>query len=183
MAPTPVRERTRREIQEQATRLFAAKGYEATSLQDIAEAVGCSKATVLYHFEGKPAVLSYVMEPTVHALTDLVAAVRDLPPEAAQERTIVAYVDLAVRFRGLTTVLREVLPLLEDAPEFEALRAAGGELPRLLAGSADPGQWRMAKFALNGLIGACRDFCNESDDELRELLTTVLRRLLLPAAG
>src|SRR5689334_19760997 len=71
---TPARERTRHEIVRQAMRLFQDRGYGAVSLQDIASAAGCSKATVLYHFNGKPAVLAAVLEPAGADLAELVAA-------------------------------------------------------------------------------------------------------------
>ena len=64
--------------------LFTEKGYTATSLQDIATAVGCSKATVLYHFNGKPAVAAAVLEPAAKLVADLVAEAAQLPPAEAQ---------------------------------------------------------------------------------------------------
>ncbi len=180
MAPTPVRERTRRDIQEHATRLFALNGYEATSLHDIAAAVGCSKATVLYHFDGKPAILGNVIEPAAHALAELVDANRDLPPKIAQQRVIDGFIDLAVRFRGLIAVVHEVLPTFGDAPEFEVLLRAGRDLPRLLAGSDEPADHSLALFAIYGLNAGCRAAALETDAELRALLTVALHRLLLP---
>ena len=97
---TPVRERTRREIVGQAMVLFQSKGYSATSLQDIATAAGCSKATVLYHFNGKPAVLSAVLAPSRAALAELNAAAAKLPRAQAQELAVTRFVELAVEFRA-----------------------------------------------------------------------------------
>lgn len=45
-----------------ATRLMAAKGYEGTSLQEIADGVGVSKPAVLHHFPSKEHIHTAVMQ-------------------------------------------------------------------------------------------------------------------------
>lgn len=45
-----------------ATRLMAAHGFEGTSLQDIADAVGVSKPAVLHHFPTKEHIRAAVLE-------------------------------------------------------------------------------------------------------------------------
>jgi len=58
-------ERTRAAILEQAERLFAERGFEATRLEDVAGAVGIRRASIVYHFKDKrelyDAVLADVM--------------------------------------------------------------------------------------------------------------------------
>ncbi|WP_038069237.1 TetR/AcrR family transcriptional regulator [Thermus scotoductus] len=48
---------TRDRILEEAARLFTERGYEATSVQDLAEALGLSKAALYHHFRSKEEVL------------------------------------------------------------------------------------------------------------------------------
>ena len=62
---------TREEILSAAAGLFAADGYKGTSLQDIAAAVGCSKATLLYHFATKEMILATLLAPPVRDLVTL----------------------------------------------------------------------------------------------------------------
>lgn len=50
------------EIIEIATRLFAEKGYEATSIQDLGEALGILKASVYYYINSKEDLLFQIME-------------------------------------------------------------------------------------------------------------------------
>lgn len=52
--PTPQKPPdVRDQILEHATRLFAARGFDATPIQDIADAVGIRKPSLLYHFPTK----------------------------------------------------------------------------------------------------------------------------------
>jgi AcrR family transcriptional regulator len=60
-APTP-RTDTRSRVQKVALELFAEQGYEKTSLREIAERLGVTKAALYYHFKSK--------EDIVHSLTD-----------------------------------------------------------------------------------------------------------------
>jgi AcrR family transcriptional regulator len=175
---TPARERTRHEIVRQAMDLFQAKGYNATSLQDIATAAGCSKATVLYHFNGKPAVLAAVLEPAAADLAALIRTVEDVPRAVAQEIAIRQFTDLAVVHRGVIDVIQDVIPVIEDMPEIAGLVSDGMELNRYLAGSDDPLENDLAMFAINGLLGECRHPGERTDDELRRLCDIALRRLL-----
>ena len=53
-------ESRRQDIVQQAALLFGAKGFERTSMRDIATAVGMRPGSVYYHFESKDALLAAV---------------------------------------------------------------------------------------------------------------------------
>src|SRR5260370_14975406 len=61
-------ERTRQQILETAQRLFADLGYDATSLQLIADEMGLTKAAVYYHFRAKSDILHAAMLPGIQRL-------------------------------------------------------------------------------------------------------------------
>ena len=53
---------TKREILEASLELFSVQGFEATSISQIAEAVGIRKASLYSHFESKQAILDTLVK-------------------------------------------------------------------------------------------------------------------------
>lgn len=51
--PSFIEEARRKQILDVSLELIASKGYDSTSLADIADAVGVSKGVISYHFDGK----------------------------------------------------------------------------------------------------------------------------------
>ncbi|MGN1025783.1 MAG: TetR/AcrR family transcriptional regulator [Faecousia sp.] len=58
---------TKQEILDAALELFSVKGYEATSLSTIADAVGIRKASLYSHFENKQAILDALVKDVLDA--------------------------------------------------------------------------------------------------------------------
>ena len=61
----------REEIIQVASRLFGLKGYNATSLQDIAEEVGLHKTSLFHYFKNKEEILTEVMEISFKKYTEI----------------------------------------------------------------------------------------------------------------
>lgn len=61
----------RTQILEEATRLIAARGFEGTSLQSIADAVGVKKPSVLYHFPSKVELKRAVLDDLLSRWNDV----------------------------------------------------------------------------------------------------------------
>ncbi|WP_084963511.1 TetR family transcriptional regulator [Thermoactinospora rubra] len=74
-----MREDTRTKIQQVALRLFIDKGYEATSLREIAEELGVTKAALYYHFKTKDDIVAGLAEDRVEAIAALVRWAREQP--------------------------------------------------------------------------------------------------------
>ena len=56
---------TKQEILDAALELFSMQGYEATSISQLAEAVGIRKASLYSHFENKQAILDALIQTTL----------------------------------------------------------------------------------------------------------------------
>lgn len=65
------------ELLEASRRLFATNGYRATSLDDIARAVGVTKGAIYHHFQGKDELFRAVFEREEQRLSQLSAQAYD----------------------------------------------------------------------------------------------------------
>ena len=54
--------KTKRKIFETSIELFAKKGYEATSIEEITSIVGVAKGTLYYHFSSKEEIFNFLVE-------------------------------------------------------------------------------------------------------------------------
>ena len=85
----------RAKILEEATRLFAAQGVDGTALQQIADAVGVAKPSLLYHFPSKDALHRSVLE---HLLSRWSEIVPHLLRAVAREDRFDAIIDATIEF-------------------------------------------------------------------------------------
>jgi AcrR family transcriptional regulator len=86
---------TRTRILEEAARLFTEKGYEATSVQDLAEALGLSKAALYHHFRSKEEVL---YEISVIALEGLLREGEKALEEEDPKRALLIFMETHARY-------------------------------------------------------------------------------------
>jgi AcrR family transcriptional regulator len=79
-APGGRRGDTRARIQRVALELFAEQGYERTSLREVAERLGVTKAALYYHFKSKEDIVRSFTEDYFSRLDALIAWGRQQPP-------------------------------------------------------------------------------------------------------
>lgn len=60
--------KTKRKIFEASMKLFAEKGYDATSVEEITATVGVAKGTLYYHFSSKEEIFEFLIEEGVKLL-------------------------------------------------------------------------------------------------------------------
>jgi AcrR family transcriptional regulator len=60
--------KTKRKIFETSMKLFAEKGYDATSIEEITATVGVAKGTLYYHFSSKEEIFNFLVEEGIKLL-------------------------------------------------------------------------------------------------------------------
>src|SRR5437899_11698772 len=80
---------TRSRIQAIALELFIEQGYEATSLREIAERLGVTKAALYYHFKTKEDIVSSLIQDRIEAMGELLEWARGQEPTPELRREII----------------------------------------------------------------------------------------------
>lgn len=102
----PFRQQIDEGILDRAAALFAQRGFAKTSVQDIADAVGLSKAGLLHHFPSKDALHDAVLAHAAAMGQHVLDGVGDLPLGAERDRRVVELVvDVALAHPGVVALL------------------------------------------------------------------------------
>jgi AcrR family transcriptional regulator len=177
---------TRSRVQEVALELFAEQGYEKTSLREIAERLGVTKAALYYHFKSK--------EDIVHSFTDdyfaefdaLVTWAKSQPRSASTRREVID------RYVGIVLAGHEVFRFLEQnrasvetmhggKDRFAHFRGRLDDLVDVLVGPGAPLRDRVrASTAVIAVGATCRFFLQQTDDrdELRAIVLEIATDLI-----
>ncbi|MEU4287936.1 helix-turn-helix domain-containing protein [Kribbella sp. NPDC026596] len=119
---------TKAAIHRAALELFSTQGYEKTSLREIAEQVGITKASLYYHYSSKQELLRAIVGTFLDDMQRVLALSDELAwsPEAERE-LLGAYVDVVIHHRSTgPTLLRDIAAVLA---------AFGDDLDQLIARS------------------------------------------------
>ncbi|MGH3247252.1 MAG: TetR/AcrR family transcriptional regulator [Trebonia sp.] len=175
-------ERTRRQIVETAQRLFTDQGYDATSLQMIADEMGLTKAAVYYHFPVKSEILHEAMRPGIERiciLLDEAALIRGR--RARVEHLVNGYVDFLVGHRHYAVMASTDPAAKRNKMGGEAVSMRRRALA-LLFGENPTGSERLSFNAVFSIHESLPEFVDLTDEELRESVrTTMLHILRVPS--
>ena len=175
--------RTRQTVLDTARRLFSVHGYAATSLQDIADAMGVGKANVYYYFRTKESLMTELLAERIRELEALVGEAEQLAdPAERAERLIEGFVEQVL------IAHRSLAPVNFADPVIRALPEVGQKLDALTRRAATalfgprptPGQHAHLAMVLD-LKPALRELTALPDEEVRATLAGICRALLAAA--
>ncbi len=111
---------TRDEILTAAAQIFSQKGFHASSMQDIAEAVNLQKASLYHHVSSKQELLLALLDRALDLLIEHIEpiACQPLPADEKLRRAIRTYLQDMLDYRDLAAVLLLEHRSLE--PQFNA---------------------------------------------------------------
>jgi AcrR family transcriptional regulator len=159
---------TRARIQRVALELFAEQGYERTSLREIAERLGVTKAALYYHFKSKEDIVRSFTEDYFGQLDALISWGRDQPPTTSTGHQILD------RYTTILLDGSEVFLFLErnqaslgssdgGKHRFEQFRPRLNALVEIITGPAAPPRSRIrAAAAIFAASASCMFFMRET---------------------
>lgn len=172
-------------VLEAAARLFAQRGYAATSMRDIAQAASMLPGSLYYHFAAKEDLLAAVYEAGVRELVAAVraAVARQTDPWDRLEAACVAHLEAVLRRSDTAQVLIRVLP--EEVPAAAArlkrLRAEYEDLYRALVAAlplAPDTDRRTFRLMLLGALNWTRFWYRENGADAPRAIARRMLRLL-----
>ena len=99
--------KTKRKIFETSMKLFAEKGYENTSIEEITATVGVAKGTLYYHFSSKEEIFNFLVEEGIKLLQNSVdIKTAKFPNYIDKLKAIVLIqIKIVVKYEDLITIL------------------------------------------------------------------------------
>ena len=168
-----------------ALELFAEQGYEGTSLREIAERLGVTKAALYYHFKSKEDIVRSFTEDYFARLDGLIAWGRDQPPTAHTSHELLdRYISIVMEggevFRFLERNQASLRGSEDGKHRFEQFRPRLNALVEIITGpDAQPRSRVRAAAALFAASTSCMFFMNgastEADQPRRPTATSSAR--------
>ena len=178
---------TRERILAVAAQRFGEHGYEGTSLREIAEDLGITKAAVYYHFPNKEQIFSALVEPALELQRQFLAKIDGASSLEEWAMALAWVAEVLVRDFGIFLVLERnrnvVEELLEHSDAFAEHELMHQRLDEVLADTALPVETRIRLGCAIGAVTALDAFApkliREAPGEVfRSVVGTVVREIL-----
>ncbi|HEY9335446.1 MAG TPA: helix-turn-helix domain-containing protein [Kribbella sp.] len=175
---------TKAAIHRAAVDLFSSQGYDKTSLREIAEQVGITKASLYYHYSSKQELLRAIVGTFLDDVFAVLRKVEDLPWSPENERELLAaYVDVVIAHRSTgPTLMRDIAAVLAAfGDDLDILIAQSRRFQLWLAGPDPTPADRLRAAAAVETIGAAMSAeldLGVSDAEIRAILLDAASAIL-----
>lgn len=115
-----------------AAELFARKGIAATTVREIADAVGVLSGSLYHHFESKDAIVNEVLSSYLDVIHERYAAVLggDKTPAEGLHDLVLASLQIAEELPHPTAIYQNELHYLREQPSFATVQKAAGDVQR-----------------------------------------------------
>ena len=182
---------TRARIQQIAVELFAEHGYEGTSLREIAERLGVTKAALYYHFKSKEDIILSLVGDYQAQMDALIAWAGSHPTNAETRREILSrYMHIVAERSQVFRMLHQNQAALNTmASALRTLKTAPLQLADQLAGpGATLHERARVMMALGAMSVGWMYLADQvaDRDELSEIISSIANELFgcqPPAAG
>lgn len=165
-------------ILEVAGAMFAEHGYESTSMQDVANGLGLTRAALYYHYASKADILREIIDAETTRFSASLDAIGRLGSRAARlEATIAALVSAGLNQRRRIVFLVSD-PAVTSQPQADR-PSIFDHVAKVIYGDTPSSEQLFAVNAAFMVFAALPSFGHLSDDHLAEILTRSLHRLLL----
>lgn len=173
---------TRSRILDAALGLFSEHGFEGTTLQQIADRLGLTKAALYYHFRSKDDLLAALHEPVAKDLEAVLDAHDGQPDTPAARRQFVQdYLDFLLRNRRTIAYMFRDLATLTHPVVAAGSGARRARLERLLAGDeVDFDEQIRISMVVGGMHAVIAQYPDNDGPELREAMLRTSNALLRP---
>src|ERR1700730_3001514 len=119
LSRAPRQDNRRAQLLDAAARLFRERGFHATSMRDIAKAVGMLSGSIYYHFDSKEEMLLAVYQEGKRRVAEAVdaAVAAETAPWQRLEAACAAHLGALIAHRDYTQVMIQTLPREAGAAE------------------------------------------------------------------
>ena len=155
-----------------AQRLFDEQGYDATSLRQIAEAVGMTKAAVYYHYPAKEHLLLELTRPLLDAMSDMVARLRSDGEAGDSRAALASYLDLFVDHLPVVHLMASEPATMNHPDVGQRIRTLVDAVRRLIAGEDASDERSVRTACAMGVIHSVGEMTPEQAKGSREVIVS-----------
>ena len=154
-------DRRRQAVVQQAARVFAERGYDQTSIQDLAEAIGLAAGGIYHYIGSKEQLLIRICDQLMDPLLDQAreVAASEADPEAQLRAIVRLWVAQVVEHRDHMLVFQQERHVIESGDQWRGVRSSRKQFERVVADVLDrvlaDGRLRLSdrRLALSALLG------------------------------